>query len=48
VPLSFLNDEALAAMFVFPEDMRRVPVEVNRLDNQILVQYYDREWKRWN
>jgi spermidine synthase len=48
VPLSFLNDEALAAMFVFPEDMSRVPVEVNRLDNQILVQYYDREWKRWN
>jgi spermidine synthase len=28
--------------------MSRVPVEVNRLDNQILVHYYDREWKRWN
>jgi len=46
--LHFLNDEALAAMFVFPADMARVPTEVNRLDNQILVQYYDRDWKRWN
>jgi len=46
--LHFLNDAALAAMFVFPADMARVPTEVNRLDNQILVQYYDRDWKRWN
>ncbi|MGZ6139801.1 MAG: polyamine aminopropyltransferase [Myxococcaceae bacterium] len=46
--LRFLNDAALAAMFVFPADMARVPTEVNRLDNQILVQYYEAEWKRWN
>jgi hypothetical protein len=26
--------------------MARVPVEVNRLDNQILVQYYSAEWQR--
>jgi len=25
-----------------------VPTEVNRLDNQVLVQYYEAEWKRWN
>ena len=46
--LRFLNDAALAAMFVFPADMSPCPVEVNRLDNQILVQYYEAEWKRWN
>ncbi|HEY1416569.1 MAG TPA: polyamine aminopropyltransferase, partial [Myxococcaceae bacterium] len=46
--LRFLNDAAMAAMFVFPVDMARVPVEVNRLDNQVLVQYYEAEWKRWN
>jgi spermidine synthase len=25
-----------------------VPAEVNRLDNQVLVHYYDAEWSRWN
>ncbi|HTS83329.1 MAG TPA: polyamine aminopropyltransferase [Myxococcaceae bacterium] len=48
IELRFLNDAALGAMFVFPADMSRVPTEVNRLDNQILVQYYEHEWKRWN
>jgi spermidine synthase len=48
VPLRYLTPEALAAMFVFPRDMSRVPAEPNRLDNQILVQYYEDEWKRWN
>ena len=48
VPLAYLNEAVLPTMFVFPSDMSRVPAEVNRLDNQILVHYYDREWKRWN
>ena len=48
IELHYLNDDALKAMFVFPADMSRVPTEVNRLDNQILVQYYEDEWKRWN
>jgi spermidine synthase len=46
--LHYLSDEALAAMFVFPRDMDRVPVEVNRLDNQVLVHLYAQEWKRWS
>jgi len=33
---------------VFPDDMAPVEVEPNRLDNQRLVQYYEREWSRWN
>ncbi|MHB8419878.1 MAG: polyamine aminopropyltransferase [Myxococcales bacterium] len=48
VPLRYLNDSFLPTLFVFPSDMSRVPAEVNRLDNQVLVQYYEREWKRWN
>ena len=48
IPLKYLNDSFLPTLFVFPNDMSRVSVEANRLDNQILVQYYDDEWKRWN
>ena len=35
-------------MFAFPRDMERVPVQVNRLDNQVLVHLYAREWRRWS
>ncbi len=48
VATRFLNEAVLPTMFTFSEDTRRIPVEPNRLDNQILVQYYDAEWKRWN
>lgn len=41
VEARFLNDQVLASMFVFPEDLNVVEVEVNRLDNQILVHYYE-------
>jgi spermidine synthase len=44
----FLDDATLAAMFVFPRDMAPVPVEVNRLDNQMLVRYYEEEWRKWS
>lgn len=43
-PYAFLNEATLAALFAFPEDASRVPTEVNRLDNQSLVQVYAREW----
>ncbi len=45
--LRFLDDGALAAMFVFPADMSRVDAEVNRLDNQALVTVYEAESARW-
>jgi spermidine synthase len=44
--LRFLTVEATPSLFAFPPDMAAVPVEVNRLDNQILVQYYGAEWQR--
>ena len=47
VALRFLNDQALAAMFTLSEDLGPVPVEINRLDNQSLVRYYEAEWKRY-
>ena len=33
-------------MFEFPTDMGPVPADVNRLNNQALVQYYEREWSK--
>lgn len=47
VPLRYLNDGAMVAMFDMPKDMGPVPVEVNQLDNQMLVRYYEREWRKW-
>jgi spermidine synthase len=47
VPLRFLNAEALSGMFDFPADMGPLEVEINRLDNQRLVHYYEAEWRRW-
>ncbi|HYH07728.1 MAG TPA: polyamine aminopropyltransferase [Thermoanaerobaculia bacterium] len=48
VPTKFLDDSTLAAMFVFPRDMTPVEVEINRLDNQMLVRYYEEEWRKWS
>lgn len=44
----FLDDATLASMFVFPRDMAPIDVEVNRLDNQMLVRYYEDEWRKWS
>jgi spermidine synthase len=46
--LRFLNDDSLAALFLLGPDLGPLPAEVNRLNNQILVQYYEGEWRRWN
>ncbi|HLG95356.1 MAG TPA: polyamine aminopropyltransferase [Bryobacteraceae bacterium] len=43
--LRFLSTQNVAEMFGFPNDMQPVPAEPNRLNDQILVRYYDREWK---
>jgi spermidine synthase len=47
IALRYLNEQALAAMFVMPADMTPVPVDINQLDNQQLVRYYEREWRKW-
>jgi spermidine synthase len=45
--LRFLDQQTLAAMFQLSKDIESVPVEINRLDNQALVRYYEGEWKRF-
>ena len=42
--LRFLSTADLPALFDFPLDMARVPTEVNRLSNQVLVQTFEDEW----
>ncbi len=50
IELRFLNKESFAAMFDFPKDMKEPEdeeIEINRLDNQALVRYYETEWRRF-
>jgi spermidine synthase len=46
--LRYLDAPTLSTMFVLGPDMARVETEVNRLDNQALVRYYEAEWRQWN
>jgi spermidine synthase len=46
--LRFLTPDTMATLFQFPMDMAEVPADVNRLNNQALVRYYEEEWRRWN
>ena len=43
--LRFLTPELMPGLFHFPADMERLEVGVNRLDDQLLVRYYDAEWR---
>jgi spermidine synthase len=44
--LRFLNAQTMPTLLDFPPDMARVPTEVNRLSNQVLVQEFEAEWGR--
>lgn len=44
VPTRYLNGKTAAEMFDFPPDMTRRPVEANYLNNQMLVNYFERDW----
>ncbi len=43
--LRFLAARGIPEMFIFPNDMLPVAVEPNRLNDQALVRYYEKEWK---
>ena len=43
--LRFLDVKTLPQLFVFPQDMAEVPAEANRLNDQALVRYYEKEWR---
>ena len=42
--LRFISAEALPTLFQFPKDMGPVETDINRLNNQTLVHYYEAEW----
>jgi spermidine synthase len=44
--LRFLTASQLPRLFDFPADMQAVEAEPNRLNDQILVRYYERDWNR--
>jgi len=46
--LRFLAPADLAQIFTFPRDMQPVAVEPNRLNDQVLVRYYEREFDAIN
>ncbi len=41
----FLTPAVTPALFEFPRDMARVDAEVNQLNNQVLVRYFEQEWR---
>jgi spermidine synthase len=47
--LRFLTDNSFSSMFEFSGDTSRpdTEIEVNRLDNQALVRYYEAEWRKF-
>jgi spermidine synthase len=50
IELKFLNDQSFASLFNFPQDTALPAdetIEINRLDNQALVRYYEAEWRRF-
>jgi len=44
----FLDEATLAALFIFPKDLRSVETPINRLDDQVLVRLYEKGWRRFN
>ncbi len=42
--LRFLTLQILPDMFTFPADMQPVSAEANRLNDQVLVRYYEHDW----
>lgn len=45
--LRYVTSASMPSLFDLAPDMGPVPVEVNRLNNQMLVRYYEEEWQRW-
>jgi spermidine synthase len=44
--LRFMDNSTFSQSKVFPKDMAPPAVEVNKLNNQILVQYFETEWAK--
>ena len=46
--LRYLTTASVPGLFDFPADMQRVPAEPNRLNDQVLVRYYEHEFDAIN
>ncbi len=46
VATRYLTPATTPTLFQFPKDMERVEAEVNRLNNQVLVRYFENEWRQ--
>jgi spermidine synthase len=46
VATRYLTPALLPTLFTFPADMARLGTEINRLNNQVLVQYFEEEWRQ--
>jgi spermidine synthase len=46
--LRYLTASTVPALFDFPADMQRVPALANRLNDQVLVRYYEHEFDAIN
>ncbi len=44
IGLKFYESKRFAEMSQFPEDMKLVSTEINKLNNQILIHYFEDEW----
>jgi spermidine synthase len=46
--LKFLNEATLQQMLIFPEDMKaNLQLLPNKLNNQVLVGYFEQEWDKY-
>ena len=45
--LRFLNIDLLPSLTAFPQDIDRIPVEINTLQDQPLLRYYEQGWSRY-
>lgn len=42
--LRYITKSTIDDMMFFPPDMSKVPAEVNKLNNQVLVHYFEKDW----
>ncbi len=45
--MKYISVETAKEMFHFPADMARVETKIQRLDDQALVRYFDKEWSEY-
>lgn len=45
--LLFLTPEVVKSLFHFPKDLQKIEVEINTLDTQVIIQYYEESLKSW-